>query len=358
MDWGLGHATRCIPIIREISEQGHEPVLAADGRAYDLLNKEFPNHQLIRLQGYRPEYHYDSMVFSMFLQSPRFLATIRKEQEILKTLIRKEHLNGVISDNRYGLSSTEIPAVFMTHQLFIRMPPGMQWMENLVNRLNHFFIKKYQSCWVPDVAGSENLSGELSHGKKISFPVEYIGMLSRLNENNAQKKYDLLALLSGPEPQRTFFENSIIRQAKELPLKTLIVQGKTEREMDQEKQQLEKIHEYPSLSENVCIVSHLTSENLNQAIAESELVVCRSGYSSLMDLAAMRKKSILIPTPGQTEQEYLAKYFTEKKYAIAQKQSAMNLREAVEKIKKTELQKIPFEGNQFQEVIRRFLETG
>ncbi len=345
VDWGLGHATRCIPIIKEIISQGHEVLIAADGRAYDLLKNEFATLPIIRLKGYHPVYpENDAMVFKMLLQVPKFLFAILREHFRLKTLIRDYFIDTVISDNRYGLWSREKTSVFITHQLFIKMPAYLLWLEPLVNRLNHFFIKRFHQCWIPDVAGEKNLSGELSHRENIPSKVEFIGILPRLHRsvppvlkgNASLKKYDLLVLLSGPEPQRTILENEIMKQLFHLSMHTLVVRGVTE------ENQSEKLNDF------VEVISHLTTKKLREALEQSEAVVCRAGYSSLMELVSLQKKALIIPTPGQTEQEYLAARCRQKKYFVVQEQGNINLPEAVTRWRSEKFDSISFDEEAYK----------
>lgn len=348
LDWGLGHATRCIPIIREIIALGHEPIIASDGRSLDLLHSEFPGLTIIRLPGYNPVYPKNGSMFpKMGLQVPKFLFAIAREHYQLKKIIRNYSIDAIISDNRYGCWSEKVKSVLITHQVFIRMPSGMGWMQPAFNLPNHFFIRQYHACWVPDEAGDMNLSGELSHGK-IPAKVRYIGLLSRFQLNHAEENpkhdgYDLLALLSGPEPQRTILEKKIIRQSTDSKIRTLIVRGITE-----ENNQLR-------LNEFVEMASHLKSEQLGKAISRAKAVICRSGYSSLMDLIALQKKAIIIPTPGQTEQEYLAERCGNADYFLPQKQSEIDLNEALSQFERTTLPRIP--ANTFRKELIELIDS-
>lgn len=341
LDWGLGHATRCVPIIEEIMRQGGEPVLGTAGRAYAYLKAEFPELELIELPSYDIRYYSGNMYWNMALQAPKLLRAAWREHRKLQRIIQRRKIDAVISDNRFGCFSSLVPSVFITHQLNIQIySPPLRW---LANRLNHWFIRRYDACWIPDRPGADSLAGELSHpqhrvedgsgagielflrsnGPLSSGPsYRYIGLLSRLRPEKATKKYDILALLSGPEPQRSRMEAILIRQLKALPYKVLLVQGRTERE------------ERYQPAAHIEVVSYLNAGELQSAVNRSTLVLCRSGYSTLMDLAATGKKALLIPTPGQTEQEYLARRILELGYCPFQLQSSLNLergiREALE----------------------------
>lgn len=321
LDWGLGHAARCVPLIEESIRQGAEPVLASAGRAYAYLKAEFPGLELIELPAYNIRYYSGNMYWNMARQAPKLLRAAWREHRQLQRLVCQRKIDAVISDNRFGCFSSLVPCVFITHQLNIQVPaPPLRW---LANRLNHWFIRRYDECWIPDRAGAESLAGELSRPHRRGSPSEcHIGLLSRLRPVEEEKEYDILALLSGPEPQRTRLEAMLIRQLKELPHKVLLVQGRTEREGRCQP------------ATHIEVVSYLKAAELQSAVNRSTLVICRSGYSTLMDLAAMGKKALLIPTPGQTEQEYLARRMMELGYCPFQQQDNIflerDIREALE----------------------------
>jgi UDP-N-acetylglucosamine transferase subunit ALG13 len=224
----------------------------------------------------------------------------------------------VISDNRFGLHHPKIPSIIMTHQLRIQSPLA-SFSESWLQKANYHYLKKFNECWIVDFEGSGNLAGKLSHPQKMPpVPFHYIGALSRFHyQQNIEAKYDLLALISGPEPQRSKFEKIILDQIHELPIRALVVSGEPGNLYDR------------MISSTVRQVNHLDSSSLNEALLQSKLVLCRSGYSSVMDLIKLRKKAILVPTPGQTEQEYLAKELMEKKYFLSVAQEDLQIREAL-----------------------------
>ncbi|MCB0584739.1 MAG: glycosyl transferase family 28 [Phaeodactylibacter sp.] len=314
LDWGLGHATRCVPIIEEVQRQGGEPVLATAGRAYAYLKAEFPALELINLPPYDIYYYGANMYWNVGVQAPKLLLAAWREHHQLQRIIRRRKIDAVVSDNRFGCFSSSVPSVFITHQLNIRIPsPPLQWM---ANRLHHQFIRQYDECWIPGQPGDESLSGALSHPPK-GLPCRYIGLLSRLRSAEEIKEYDILALLSGPEPQRGRLEKILIRQLALLPYRVLLVQGKTEQK------------KHLRLTPGIELVSYLNAEELQVAMSRTALVICRSGYSTIMDLAAMGKKALLFPTPGQTEQEYLARRMQELGYCPFQHQGSINLERGI-----------------------------
>ena len=321
LDWGLGHATRCIPIIQELIRQGCEVSLAGEGAQEILLKKEFPLLPFLPLAGYRVRYSGNgrNMVWKMIGQAIRLREAIQYENEWLKDKITEAGFDAVISDNRYGLYNKKIPSVFITHQLTIKSP--WRWTEGILQKQNYRYINRFTECWVPDEEGPCNLAGVLSHPvKKPASPLYYIGHLSRLKMKGiAEIKNHLLILLSGPEPQRSIFENKIIKQISLYPATAVVLRGLPE-----------ATSVIPSTN-SIHIYNHLSGEELNTEMGKAAFVIARSGYSTLMDAMALKKKCILVPTPGQTEQEYLAAYHTGKQQAIHSTQKKFSLTEILKK---------------------------
>ena len=326
LDWGLGHATRCIPIIRVLIEHKFKVIIGSDDLPLELLRQEFPEIPFITLKGYNIRYPQNgSMTWKMIASIPKILSTIIKEHKILKKIISDYKIDIVISDNRYGLWNKKIKSIFITHQLKILSPNRNKFIEKLIQKINFFFIKKYDECWIPDFEGEENLSGLLSHDAKIKKNVYFVGPLSRFekaSENeNLEFIYDFTAIISGPEPQRTIFENLIMNQTKDSSIKGNIILGKPNENI------------VSKLNENVHLFSHLKASELQKMILQSNVIICRSGYSSIMDLCQLNKKAILVPTPGQTEQEYLAEFLKEKKYFYTTNQKNFTIDESMNQFK-------------------------
>jgi uncharacterized protein (TIGR00661 family) len=331
LDWGLGHATRCIPIIRSLKTNGYEVLVAAEGAQAHLLEKEFPGLQIIPLAGYRVRYSRSkwTLPFRLLLQLPRLRRMIRHEKQWLDGIIDTHKPTLVISDNRYGLSSNKIPCIFITHQLTVRAP--FAWAERMIQRLLYKYIEQYNCCWVPDVAGDENVAGILSHPAVLpATKLTYIGLLSRFETKQVVRKYDYCILLSGPEPQRTLLENKLITSLAQVEGKILLVRGKPGSD---------EILQAPS---NIEIKNHLPGDALQEALLQSEYIVCRSGYTTVMELLSLGKKAILIPTPGQTEQEYLAQKLQDEKICMRISQDEIDCRKHFKEVKN-----FPFQSKQF-----------
>lgn len=316
LDWGLGHATRCIPIIKMLKDCKAEVLIGAEGSAALLQNREFPNIKILPLKGYRIKYSKSKafFFFNILSQLPKIARAVNYEKKWLDKMIESEKIDVVISDNRLGLSNQKIPCYFITHQLHIKS--GFSFLDKIIQKINYSYINQFKECWVPDFENQDNYAGELSHPKILpQVPVKYIGLLSRFQKSDVQKKYRLAIVLSGPEPQRTIFENKIINQLKFINDSVLLVRG-----LPDEKQPLK------ALPQNVTWYDHLQAEALSVAMQQSEIVLSRSGYSTIMDLIAIEQKAVLVPTPGQTEQEYLAKYLSEIGLFISISQAELDLK--------------------------------
>ena len=299
LNWGLGHATRCIPIINALVDQDYDPVIASDGVALALLKKEFPSVKTEELPSYNVAYAKKASNFKlkMLLNSPKIAHAITAEKKAVKRIIESGDFYGIISDNRMGVRHKNIPSVFITHQLTVLSGNTT----SISTKVHTRYIKKFDVCWVPDMADDPNLSGELGHPKRNNIPVTYLGPLSRFNYQNLPKKYDIMVLLSGPEPQRTMLEKKLFQEFENSDKKIVFVRGVIER--------THKTH----IKNNITVHNYLTGNILQNTINSSNVIISRSGYTTVMDLAKLKKKAFFIPTPGQFEQEYLAERLTRNK---------------------------------------------
>ena len=322
LNWGLGHASRCVPLIRQLQEEGHEVILAGDGESLTLLRKHFPTLRYTYLAPLNLRYSAGKhQVWAMLRALPQLFFWSIKDHAMLKALLREEHIDQVISDNRFGLYinrkssivQSSIETVYMTHQLHIMLPQGWRWAERIASRVHARIYARYNKVWVPDYAAIEqSLAGELSHAEAFSdqhSAISYIGPLSRFKISRPRnleisKNYYIVAVLSGLEPQRTLLEQEIIGRFSGSEKRILIVQGLMHRPNTRIKRG------------NITIVPSMSDAELVPALLGAKHIIARSGYSTIMDLAALglldskienRKSKIeLIPTPGQPEQEYLA----------------------------------------------------
>ncbi|MFB9051689.1 glycosyltransferase [Formosa undariae] len=297
LNWGLGHATRCIPIINQLITHNYTPVIASDGIALALLKKEFPNVETIELPAYDITYAKKGHFFKLKLlkDSPKLLKAIKAEKKATKELVETHNIDGIISDNRLGVHSKKIPSVFITHQLQV-LSGSTTWLST---KMHQRVIEKFNECWIPDHEKEPSLSGKLGHMKGIEIPLIYLGPLSRFERKPLEKIYHILILLSGPEPQRTLLEVQLLNAFKDDPRRILCVRGVIEKEQT------------VTTKGNITIYNFMAGEQLANVINSSKTVLCRSGYTTVMDLSVLGKKAFFIPTPGQFEQEYLAKRLEE-----------------------------------------------
>ena len=315
LDWGLGHATRCIPIICELQQLGATVYVAAEGRIRELLEKELKQIVFLPLQGYNIRYSKSRhlLPLTLLFQLPKFLLGVHKENKWLKKAVKQYGFDAVISDNRPGLYHAAVPCIYITHQLTIKT--GFAFTEWLAQRMHYHFINKFSACWVPDNFEKYILAGDLSHPKKLPRPpLHYPGPLSRFEKTEAEKKYKLLILLSGPEPQRTVFENILLAELEFFRETVLFVRGLPG-----------DVAVLTLQNKNIEVYNHLPAADLCIAIQQAEMVICRSGYTSVMDLIALQQKAILVPTPGQTEQEYLGEYLMKQKLFVCTPQHKFSL---------------------------------
>ena len=311
LNWGLGHASRCIPLIQRFLDEGHEVVLGGDGDSLTLLRKHFPKLRYVYLAPLNLRYSRGSrQVFAMLRALPRLIAWSIKDHALLRAVLREEPFDRIVSDNRFGLFVKRPQTTYMTHQLHIMLPKGWRWLEPLAERLHARIYRRFDEVWVPDYEDPEkSLAGEMSHLKPSNLQtlkpsnLKYIGPLSRFSTNppttNPLTRYDVVAVLSGLEPHRTLLEQEIVRRYAGKKDQVLIVQGLPSRP----KTSIQR--------GNIRIVPYMNDAELVPALLGAKQIIARSGYSTLMDLDALGllDKAELHPTPGQPEQEFLAQKF-------------------------------------------------
>lgn len=329
LDWGLGHATRDVPLIHHLKEAGHEVILVADGRPFDFLSRRFPELKIVRCPGYDITYpKSDQFMVHMAKSGPRIAKAMHAEKKAAERIAEENNADIIISDNRLNFRSPETKNIFITHQL--RVKAGA--LTFAASFLHRKFYAKFDEVWIPDHAGVNNISGDLAFLKRPKKNYRYIGPLTRFSlvktkMDSAGKQ--LLFMLSGPEPQRTIFEDLVIAELKKNPVPALILRGQPGNPHDSEP------------IPGVRMLNHLDDEKLAAAIGNSYAVVSRGGYSTLCDLTAAKKKLICVPTPGQTEQEYCAEYLSGKNMMVAVPQKKFSLAHALKQLEKIDVFSFP-----------------
>ena len=323
LNWGLGHASRDVPVIRELLRHHHEVTIAAEGNALELLKKEFPTCNFINFPDYPLAYYQGRFFFARFtLHVPALVQAIAEEQRNLREILSRTRYDLIISDNRYGVYSDSIPSIqinHVTHQTF----PFIVWPIELVALyVNGSGFRKFDAIIIPDnPPGPLSLAGKLSRtgGTGIKNRVYYSGILASMPKVKTEKKIDYLILISGMEPQRTAFEKILLPRAKDLPGRKVVLLGKPaeNREADP--------------GDDTIIYSSRSFTEKAELMSGSQFIICRSGYTTMMDLAEIGLKSgLFIPTPGQWEQEYLSAYYQRRGWFRSKSQSGVSLLRDVE----------------------------
>lgn len=306
LNWGLGHATRCVPIIKALREMGHDVIIAADQGPLSFLQKAFPDVELVRFSGFVPKYGKgNSMIMPALRLAPRILISLWRDHCAVERIVANYSVDAVISDNRFGAWSRRVPSVYMTHQLHIQTPKHWHWTSPIIDACNKSCIRKYNECWIPDFPSEPFLAGKLAFPEPRRMKTRRLGILSRFNpskiDDSIEQNIDYLVILSGPEPQRTIFENMVVEQSAKVEGNVVILRA-----------QPDSAQQFENLPTNVTAFNHVDDELFVRLVARAKRIVCRGGYSSLMDLAVLNRNAFLVPTPGQTEQEYLAEYLSDK----------------------------------------------
>jgi uncharacterized protein (TIGR00661 family) len=307
LNWGLGHATRSIPVIRALMKLGYEVEIASDGGPLKFLMKTFPACVSHELPGYNIIYPTRSVLLNAASQLRNMFRAVQQEKKHIDKLISTQKYDVIISDNRYGCYHSGIPSILITHQLSNLAKSSFlsRHGERIVNR----YFKFFDEVWIPDTQDRQ-LSGKLTD---VSLPnMRFIGHLSDQVYEQHRKEYKIAAILSGPEPQRTKLEKEILPQLAEYADKCVLIRGLIN-------------DETPKHEGNLTIYPYMDRKQINDILNTSDFIVCRTGYSSLMDLFNIGAKAILIPTPGQPEQIYLGDRLKDNPAFVVQKQGAVDI---------------------------------
>ncbi len=360
LDWGLGHTTRCVPVIQQLMHAGCDVVIACNSQQKTLLKAEFPQLTYHDLEGYGIRYAKNRWItiVRIVFQLPKMMIRIKKEHRWLQNFLSAHRVDAIISDNRFGLYAEHIPSVFITHQLALRTGLGA-WFDRRARSMNYKHINRFSEIWVPDNPHGYSIAGELARPAIMPAPpVKYIGGISRFekcdhyhsDETQAGKlvagPVDLLIILSGPEPQRSIFEQKLLEQLPAFKGEAVLVRALPGKHSKGEK-----------LLSNLTSFDHLPSPELNRLVCNAKLVISRSGYTTVMDILKTKKKSILVPTPGQAEQEYLAGHLEKERLACSFTQENFNLQSALQRASSFPFQTIEDEMQLYKTVISTFVQS-
>ncbi len=344
LNWGLGHATRVIPIIDRLIKNNFSVIIAGDGMALDFLKKEYPKIECLRLPDVNIIYSKKHVFFKIFFQIPKIIYNTIIEHFLIKSIIKDHQIDVIISDNRFGLWNKNTINILIIHQLRLALPYKLSFLRSVYPILLKKIVKNFNRCWIPDFPGDFNFSGDLSHAVNKIPNKHFIGVISRferyLSETRSDKKYDLLFILSGPEPQRTIFEKIILNQIQNKLLTIALVRGIPNKE---------------KIDTSAEIYGVLTAKRLFHLIQQSKQIICRAGYSSIMDMYTAQAQAILVPTPGQTEQEYLAEYLKQKKFFYSVSQQNFNLESAMKESEYYAIPEYKGENNLLNEQVSKLI---
>lgn len=342
LDWGLGHTTRCVPIIRQLIACKCEVVFAGNDLQQTFIRSLFPTIALRSLPGYNVRYGAGAVLKTLLPQIPGLIRRVYAEHHWLSELCRQEHFDGIISDNRYGLWHPTIPSVILTHQPQVLSSFG-KWADKLLLLIHRRLLSRFHARWIVDLRGTGNLGGLLSQAASEWPDTHFIGWLSQLDgPGNPDPGEILLVLLSGPEPQRSILSDLLWEQVIALKRPTIFIEGKASATRE-------------FVPDHIQHIPRSSGKELEKLINKCSIVICRSGYSTLMDLLLLRKRAILIPTPGQSEQEYLARHLSEAGYFASGHQSGFQLAAALERVPPFSFPASPDSWGQFQQVLKDWL---
>ena len=319
LEWGLGHAGRMIALAAKLREMNYNILFGAGEKHLSFLRNEMPGLTYINFPGFSPGYsRFLPQYLALLLKIPLLLYHIIHEHIRLKRIIPEYAIDIVISDNRFGLWNRRIKTVYVTHQPLIPLPKLFNRFEFIGVTLHRMVISRYSLCFIPDLPGDLNISGRLSHGVRLPQNVRFTGILSRFSgitssgiENPAGFRHNTV-ILSGPEPQRGIFGKKLTDILKDKEHPAVILGGKSDKPADMIR------------SGNIVYFNHLSGPAMKEVINGSEAIISRSGYTTIMELISLNCSALLIPTPGQTEQEYLARYLADKGWFTTITQKEIN----------------------------------
>lgn len=315
LNWGVGHAARCIPVIRQLLSEGKEVHIASDGVALSLLKSYFPKVTFHELNDLNITY---TKSVPLYLKFPviawRLIKGYRHDRRKVELLQARENFDIIISDSRFGAYSKKAKSYIIIHQLRLSNFGGKptEWIaQQIIKRL----LKPFETCLIPDHEGTNNLTGAISRPID-GIPYLYTKPLSRFPIDGVElplPRYNILVIVSGPEPQRTKFENIILKLAASSSKNIMLFRGT---------KSAPEINTVPNIK-----VFDFAGDSMFQSLVHNcDLIITRAGYSTIMDLYALKKGAVLVPTPNQPEQEYLAKWLNGKFGFMRCKQSSKHLK--------------------------------
>lgn len=320
---GLGHATRSLPLIRALTLRGHNIVVGSSGRAMAFLRAELPDVQFVVIPDYGITYSRGRFLLPrLAARAPGMLWAIMLERELTQQVVYGRNIDLIISDHCYGAHFKGVPSYFISHQIYFAMPTGFGLFSKPVGWVNQLPHRNFQKVFIPDLPGEGQgvISGKLSRiPRRYHHKYRHIGLMASVGKEAVEEDIDLLVSISGPEPQRSILEEIVLRDIEAIEGEKVVLLGRSE--------ESRLIRESTGLK----IYSHLPREQMNTLLNRAKMILSRPGYTTVMELAELGKKALFIPTPGQTEQEYLAGRLRDQNQFYSVKQQKLILKEDLEK---------------------------
>jgi len=342
--WGLGHAVRDLPLLRRIIDEGHKVTVVGKGRSLEFIKKELGEScRYLEIPDYLPPYSKKSFSVARFVaRFPFYMKEIAKEHKKIVKLVESDGYERIISDSRFGVYHPDIPSFFIFHQLRFIAPGRIKIFERCTEGFNYISTENFTKILVPDFEEERFcLSGDLSHNLFYfkRNKINYLGIVCDLKKLDIPEDIDYFISISGPEPQRTIFERKIFSQIRFLKGKVIVALGKPEERKE-------------ATYHGAKVYSYLERKRQEKIMNRSRLIISRPGYTTLMELAALGKKALLVPTPGQTEQVYLASYHMRKGNFYSISQEKMDLARDVKKAERCPGVKVKFRP---EEAVENFM---
>ena len=340
LNWGLGHATRCIPIIQELQRYDFQPIIASDGKALAFLRNEFPDVDYYKLTAVHFSFSQQSTWNYIHLLSKAAFwnKALKKDKQLIEKIHLKENLCGIISDSRPYCYHRHIPGVYITHQLQVKS--GI--FTTTATAAHRGLIGSFNECWVPDRAAPHSICGKMSEWKNAKLPLRYINIQSDLKIQKTSHQYDYTGIISGAEPERSKLEQKMIAGFSGLKGKKIIIAGN--------KKLADRF-----VSIDIEIKGLASRAEVQHIINSSKTIIARGGYSTMMDLLKLQKPALLIPTPGQTEQLYLTQRLKQLNYVDVVSQEKLSATRILQfENNQHKLDSIAFTGFDFSKVFGLF----
>ena len=299
LNWGLGHATRSIPLIQELQHFDFQPIIGSDGKALDFLREEFPDIKYFELTSLQFSYSKNSALNQIYLLSQSIIWNnqLKNDKFQIEKIHQQENLFGIISDSRPYCYHENIPSIYLTHQLQVKSGA----FSGIATAAHRRLIKQFDECWVPDFEQPNAFCGEMSQWRNAPLTIRHIGILSDLHNQQTNQKYDYAGIISGAEPERTKLVQQLIESFSHLEGKKIIIAGSKETN--------DRL-----ISTDFEIKGLVNRAEVQHIINSANKIVARGGYSTVMDLLHLRQSALLIPTPGQTEQLYITQHLKRLKF--------------------------------------------